>query len=470
LLIEKVTLKAVVVNAAISRHYVGYPLGAASIASALRDAGVDVDLLDSLLRPGDLLDPCTFAAFIDGSPDLLWICAGPEALPFLALALPEVKRRHPEATIVLGERVPPLPKAAGPSAVAGELLLLCPELDAVAPGESDLTAAELARSLPFLRDIPGLARRDHGRIVPPPVRPHAGTVPEWRSLRPSAEDLRPYRELYGDSGDELYHPIAASRGCTYHCSFCSVGPLGEHRQARRPVAAVVAELERLHQEAGQRRFTFVDETFVLDRAWVVAFVTELHRRALPVTWRCTGRVDLLDRELLDLMAGAGCEAMELGIEAGSDRVLARIGKGFCVDEAIAVARMAGRAIRKVTCNFIWGYPFETVRDLGETIIVMEALDAIPSVGVKLVMLMPFRPSRLYDEYRDTLRFDRFWHRGAPAHPTLDRVLDLVEGHLQTFSGFGFYDHAELEAKRELVERTRLPADATCNGLTTSWLR
>jgi anaerobic magnesium-protoporphyrin IX monomethyl ester cyclase len=460
---------ATVVHMVVTPRYIGYPLGAATIAAACRHAGVETELRDYLLHPGDLLDLDNFASFLDGAGDLVWICCGPEALPLLVLALPEVRRRHPGARLVLGERVPLLPKSAGPTAVAEEVLRLCPELDAVAVGESDLTAAELAAALPAWAPPPGMVWRDGGAIRTSPRRERADPIPEWPDWQVSAADLRPYREMY-TAGDELYHPIAASRGCVYSCAFCSAAPLWERRQVRRPVTAVVDEIERLHRDTSQTRFSFVDETFVLDRRWVLAFCEELRRRRPGVTWRATGRVNLIDRELLDAMAAAGCESLELGVESGSDAVLARIEKAIDTATTLAMARQAGAAIGHVECNFIWGFPFETSLDLAQSLLVMEALDAMPGVRVKFTFLQPYRPSRIYDEYRDALAFDRFWHRLAPDHPTMHRVLDLVQANPHTFSGFCHLDHPELEEKLRLLQRTGLHEEVMANGFTASLYR
>ncbi len=453
----------------VTRRYVGYPSGAATIVAALRHAGVDTDLRDYLLHSGDLLALDTFADFLEGAGDLVWICCGPEALPFLVLAVPEARRRHPDKRFIIGERVPLLPKSAGPTAVAEELLRLCPELDGVATGESDLTAAELGAVLPGWAPPAGLVWRDNGSIFTGAPRPRADPVPEWPDWRVSPEDLRPYREMY-TLGDELYYPIAGSRGCVYSCAFCSAAPIWERRQVRREVAAVVDEMERLHRDTGQARFSFMDETFVLDRRWVLSFCAEIERRRLGVRWRATGRVNLVDRELLEAMAAAGCEAMELGIESGSDDVLARIEKSLDTNAALRVARAAGAAIGHVECNFIWGFPFETALDLAQSLLVMEALEAMPGVHVKLSFLHPYRPSRLYDEYRHALRFDRFWHRLAPQHPTMERILDLVQAHPHTFSGFCYLDHPDLDEKLGVLQRTGLHEEVTANGLTAALYR
>jgi len=466
---DGVSTRATVVHLVVTRRFVGYPSGAATIAAAMRQAGVDTDLRDYLLAPGDLLDFDGFAAFLDGAGDPVWFCCGPAALPFRVLALPAARRRHPHTRFIVGERVPLLPKSAGPTAVAEELLRLCPDLDGVALGESDLTAAELAASLPALAPIAGLVWREDGTLRSGPPRPRAEVVPEYPGWTPSGAGLRPYREMYRME-DALHFPIAASRGCVYRCAFCSAAPSWDRRQVRRPVLAVADEMERLYRDAGQSHFGFMDETFVLDRSWTLQFCEEIIRRRLPVRWRATGRVNLVDRGLLEAMAAAGCEAVELGVESGSDRVLDLIEKGIDTTAALASARLAGEIIGEVACNFMWGFPFETVLDLAQTLLVMDAMDAMPGVGVRLSFLQPFRPSRLYDEYRDNLRFDRFWHRLAPQHPTMERIFDLAKAHPHTFSGFCFLDHPALEEKLAVLQRADLDEEVTANGLTASYYR
>lgn len=86
-------------------------------------------------------------------------------------------------------------------------------------------------------------------------------------------------------------------------------------------------------------------------------------------WDATGRINILHRvpdSLLDLMQEAGCREIALGIESGSERLLADIDKRIAPD-------MIRRAVQRVTHRgmhikgyFILGFPTETQEDIEAT--------------------------------------------------------------------------------------------------------
>ncbi len=47
---------------------------------------------------------------------------------------------------------------------------------------------------------------------------------------------------------------------------------------------------------------------------------------LDLTWVCNARVDMVDEEVLNLMAKAGCRQISYGIETGNQEIMYRLKK------------------------------------------------------------------------------------------------------------------------------------------------
>jgi len=137
----------------------------------------------------------------------------------------------------------------------------CPGVTAVVRGDGEEAMEEICRGVP-LEQIAGLSFRRAGRII------HNSN----RAVGPVQDDGFPDRRLrkytydvtVGGAGTGLeVDLVASSRGCPFHCTFCSFSrnPWGTKRKwsARSP-QSVVAELEQVRA----RIVVFTDDLFTHD--------------------------------------------------------------------------------------------------------------------------------------------------------------------------------------------------------------
>jgi radical SAM superfamily enzyme YgiQ (UPF0313 family) len=195
--------------------------------------------------------------------------------------------------------------------------------------------------------------------------------------------------------------IVTGRRCPLNCAFCDVGPLWDNRVYLRSVDDVVEELGLLRRTYGRERVSLADDTFTLQRSRTETLLRQMED--LDLAWSCLSRVDKLDEDLLAKMALAGCDAVFLGIESGSNDVLARISKRFTIEEATQKVEMATKHMKKIITSYIWGFPFETMDDFKRTIFSVVSMWHLGAMaGLKLLSPMPL--SRLGIEYRDQIEF------------------------------------------------------------------
>jgi radical SAM superfamily enzyme YgiQ (UPF0313 family) len=160
-------------------------------------------------------------------------------------------------------------------------------------------------------------------------------------------------------------PILTSRGCPGACIYCYSGC---HKTISTYSADyIVNMLLYLRGQYGIKEFMVYDDNFVMFRSNLKRFLNMLIDEKLGFTWSCNARVDMVNQEILDLMARAGCWQISYGIETGNESIMDSLGKRItkqAVVRAVASTRKAG--IRTVG-YFMIGHFGETLETIEETI-------------------------------------------------------------------------------------------------------
>jgi len=361
------------------------PLGCLYLTRALEQAGYTVDFRDyQVCDTEDPFDMASFLDFVSDPASVIGLSCMANLLPFTLLAAAALKERYPDRTIVLG--------GVGSKSVEDSILTRFPAIDVICRGEGELTGPELLRGLRdgVLDPVAGISYRANGSIRHNPNRERIDDVDgiAWPAFE--KVDLPRY-EGYG---------MMTSRGCPYPCTFCSVAPVWNHESFSRSPANIVAEMKRLHEEGGVELFLFQDEFFVSGKRHVVTFCDELERAGLNVMWKAFGRINLTDVEMMKRMADCGCVELRVGIESGSDAVLAHIKKGFTAAEAEELIPKAIEIFPRVDAFYVWGFPTETMEDFSQTLFQMVSFRMMGArILPSLLSLLP--QTEIYEEVKDT---------------------------------------------------------------------
>ncbi len=171
---------------------------------------------------------------------------------------------------------------------------------------------------------------------------------------------------------QLWIPVQGKRGCPLDCSFCATRDIEGRRIRARAAEAVVDWLEALAGR-GCRNFVFVDSTYNLPPAYAKAMCGAIRRRGLELNFWGIIYPKWVDRELVDLMAGAGCRQVSLGFESGAGPVLADLNKRFRADDVRTVAAMFADAGIQRTGFIMLGGPEETKDTAEESLAFADSL-------------------------------------------------------------------------------------------------
>jgi len=262
----------------------------------------------------------------------------------------------------------------------------CHSIDYGIIGEGEQTIIELCLGQD-IEKIGGLIYRRGGDII---VNPRRKPISELDQL-----PFPKYRRFELDKYVSRTIPIVSSRGCPYHCIFCTVSTsMGKKVRARSP-ANVVNEIEYWY-EKGQRRFGINDDNFTFHAQRVFDLCDEIERRGLRgLGLLCINgvRADSVSRELLQRMKEVGFCSLGIGVEAGNDRILKTIKKGESIGQIEKAIQWACELGYEVTLHFVVGTPGETWEDIQDS---FSLAQKYPVRNAYFNNLMPYPGAELYE--------------------------------------------------------------------------
>jgi radical SAM superfamily enzyme YgiQ (UPF0313 family) len=213
--------------------------------------------------------------------------------------------------------------------------------------------------------------------------------------------------------ENLWMPVQTRRGCPLDCSYCSTGTI-EGRVVRKRSPEAVARWIALWRRAGIRQFYFVDNTFNLPPAYAKVVCRKLIDHHLDIKWWSILYPKDVDKEMVELMASAGCEQVSLGFESGSRRVLKRLNKRFSPEEVRRVSKLLSDQGLKQMGFLLLGGPGETRQSVEESLVFADSLGLDMMKITTGVRIYPYTPlSKVALEkgiipVQDDLLFPRFY--------------------------------------------------------------
>jgi radical SAM superfamily enzyme YgiQ (UPF0313 family) len=363
------------------------PLGLAYIASVLLRAGYSVSVIDfniSGYKPR-LLE----VALNKDKPRILGISAHTETYPNGLEIARMAKQILPEITVITGGTHPTVMYKE----VAAEK-----DVDVVVRGEGEYTMLELVdyfiKGRGTLSNIAGIAYRENGEVK---------TTPERAFIENPDELPFPARYLFPMPLYETPGQVLMSRGgCPFNCHFCAVNNIWKGRRRFRSPEKVVEEIAQIFENFQTDEISFADDAFTLNRELVVKLceLSKDLKKSFLWRWKCATRVDLVDKELLEILYQAGCYSITFGIEAGSQRILDSIGKGITLNQVRQAVSLAISAGIGVSCAFMFPHPDDTEETIHEQKSFMAEL-AKMGATINLAATTPF-PGTYYYDHADEL--------------------------------------------------------------------
>jgi radical SAM superfamily enzyme YgiQ (UPF0313 family) len=374
----------------ITEHAVQFNFAIAMLSAVLKKNGHEVALLPLFSEESqseivdDKLDWAEIFAFSISEAEIGWTVKLSECL----------RKQYPNKKQVAG--------GVGPT-LNPEMILEDSKIDVVCVGEGEYALPQLLKKLEGNEDICGINNlfvKHNGTIVKSDI----GEVVEDLDSLPMYDydlfDEFPLKHLQSNM-PRLYY--LATRNCMFNCSFCAngrkklaMGIAKSRKYVRRfSPQRVVTDLLELRERYPQAKVVhFNDEIIHADAKWFKEF-TYLYRERFNLPWRSYASLATINEETIHLMSLSNCYRVNVGIEAGSQRIRDEIYKRPYItnEEMIHKMQLLKAHGIGIHASSLFGAPTETLDEMFETLMI----NAKGDVDILIAgIVVPYRNTELYE--------------------------------------------------------------------------
>ena len=334
------------------------PLGIQTLAPILRQHGHRVRMFDTC-HP-QMQTPHILKAVEAEQPDVIaFSLLSSSTYPLTKHMTEQIKFAAPATPIILG--------GVFASINAVEILKDCPSVDCVGIGEGEELLPHYMENMDDPGAVAGLIWRNGDDIISNERRPMIKNLdlfpyPDRSSLPIDYIEALPL-DVPAVLSLDKFCTVQTSRGCPFNCIYCTIPAYSNCRWRLRSAESVLSELQELN-DMGYRSIYLVDDHFLLKSSRIREICNGIIDRRFNFHWGCEGRVDSSAIDQFALMKKANCKVLAFGIEAGTQKILDRLGKKQTlaqIEHAVDEAKTKG--IERIHGFFIIGSPGETEEDI-----------------------------------------------------------------------------------------------------------
>lgn len=367
--------------------------------------------------------------------------------------LSERLKRDKKAWIVVGGAHP---------TIAPEDMLQSTSIDYAIRGDGEIAFHRLVNALEQekpVNEITGLCYKNGGMIVQSDI----SYIENLDELPFPSYDLIDVHRYPSMPPWTLNLPYESSRGCPYNCIFCSANKLKGRKYRVMSVERILRDFEKIvDMYSGDRiLILFNDLDFTLSRKRVIDFCNSLMEKK----WRdrvglsCMTRATDLDGNLIKKMKNAGLIRAFIGGEAGYQRGLDLIRKGYRVQDIQKAAEICLKNKLITMVSFIIGFPWEKVSDMKKTLSFAIKLEE-KGANTALYSLTPFPGTPLWDYLRQkriavqdgsSKDLDFLSEKLAFNHPYVSDK--QMNGILKTFERVKIFLHTDIKDLKTMLKDT-----------------
>lgn len=314
------------------------PLGIAYIASMLEREQFDVQILDAFIdgwgQETRINDDKILVGLTFEQIKKFVARINPDVVGITSMFTSQRKNAHHVARVVkeIDNEIVVIFGGAHPTCVP-ESVIEDHCVDVAVLGEGENVIAPLIRCIEAdndLRQLDGIAFRD--MCGNPVVIQKTTTIDDLDELPFPARHLLPMEKYFsagvrhgGVGKGKRAVSMITSRGCQYHCNFCTAFKVFTRRPRMRSIENVLSEIDELINKYQIDEIFFEDDQIIAKQRRAADLFDAMATR-YKLYWDTPNGVSpwLLDDEILGKMKAAGCYRVNIAIESGNQWVLDNI--------------------------------------------------------------------------------------------------------------------------------------------------
>ena len=293
----------------------------------------------------------------------------------------------------------PYLRAGADLALVGEglstLLELLPRLDSRLDTDND----------EWVRGLSGIASMSSGKVVKASGTKGLALAQDAGLAAWDLVDMHRYRAMWMKAHGYFSLNMAASRGCSFRCTWCSK-PIWGNQYLQRSPLEVAAEMAYLKRTFKPDHIWFADDIFGFRVDWVTQFAAATRAADAQIPFNIQTRADLVSERMASALRDAGCKEAWIGAESGSQKVLDAMNKGTTVAEILIARDRLKRVGIRVGFFIQLGYLDEQVGDIVATRDLL-ATARPDEIGVSVSYPLP--GTKFYDLVKAQMRAKTHWH-------------------------------------------------------------
>lgn len=197
--------------------------------------------------------------------------------------------------------------------------------------------------------------------------------PKWEYFIPTGNALDCEYDLTSVGLGDIFpvFDLLTVHGYQHKLAYCPSSSLEDTASSLVPASILVEQIKYLVKTYDAKGIRLTGYNFTEDKKRVVDFCKKLKVESLDITWECNIKPGSVDKETLTLIKDAGCKAIKIHLDSGSQRILDYINADFTLDKVKLLYKMAKSIGLYISCNVCYGWPTETKDERDQTNALLE---------------------------------------------------------------------------------------------------
>ncbi|MDD4526665.1 MAG: radical SAM protein [Candidatus Margulisbacteria bacterium] len=204
-------------------------------------------------------------------------------------------------------------------------------------------------------------------------------------------DKIPFPQLDANKYPTKEIPIITSRGCAFHCIYCSSSAFWGAAMRYRSLTNVRIEIQK-YKQSGYKIFNILDDNFNLNKTRLKEFCKIASEE--KINWKTNCCVSAFEAGMVESMIASGCIGLSIGVESADEDVQKKTGKLVDLQQAENIVKKANQLGIKVVCGFILFHYCDTSQSLQKTIDFAKKLTSLGAI-VRYTINTPFHGTYQY---------------------------------------------------------------------------